>query len=121
MSDSEFFLNQNIGSISQVSQPATTAQGSQPGQELSYLCSASINIGYSTNNIAEYVGVIMALTLSALNEVKHVQVRTDSDLMAKQIKGLITVRNVRLVYIVPMVHDLIKHFKSVQIDWIPRA
>ena len=30
------------------------------------------------------------------------------------------VRNVRLVYIVPIVHDLIKHFESVQINWIPR-
>lgn len=29
------------------------------------------------------------------------------------------VRNVRLVYMIPIVHDLIKHFHAVEMDYIP--
>ena len=63
--------------------------------------------------MAEYTGLVMALILTSLNKVQHIEIRTDSDLMVKQVKGINIVRNVRLVYIMPIVHDLIKHFKSV--------
>ncbi len=75
----------------------------------------------TTNNIAEYTGVIMALLIGVVNNLDHIEIRTDSELMVKQVKGINVVRNVRLVYMVPIVHDLIKHYKSVQIDWVPRA
>lgn len=67
----------------------------------------------STNNVAEYTGMLLALLICALNKKRHIVIRTDSDLMVKQVKGINAVRNVRLVHIVPMVHDLLKHFKSV--------
>lgn len=70
--------------------------------------------------MAEYTGLILALLLAALNKTEHIRIRCDSALMVKQVKGMNVVRNVRLVYVVPIVHDLIKHFKSVQLDWIPR-
>ena len=89
-------------------------------RELEFLCTTQISCGYTTNNIAEYTGVILALLFGALNRIDNVQVRSDSELLVKQIKGINVVRNVRLVYVVPIVHDLIKHFRSVQIDWIPR-
>jgi hypothetical protein len=40
--------------------------------------------------------------------------------MVRQVKGSFRVRNVRLVTVVPIVHDLIKHFKSVDINWVVR-
>ena len=70
--------------------------------------------------MAEYTGLVMALIFCSLNKVEHLEIRTDSELMVKQVKGINTVRNVRLVYVMPIVHDLIKHFKSVQLDWVPR-
>mmetsp|Transcript_41533 Transcript_41533/g.54680 ORF Transcript_41533/g.54680 Transcript_41533/m.54680 type:complete len:161 (-) Transcript_41533:140-622(-) len=82
-------------------------------QDLEFLCNSSISIGFSTNNMAEYVGLVLGLVLSSFNKVDHIEIRTDSELMAKQVKGINTVRNVRLVYVMPIVHDLIKHFKSV--------
>jgi len=63
--------------------------------------------------MAEYSGLILALIICSLNNIENICIRTDSELMVKQVKGINSVRNVRLVYVVPIVHDLLKHFKSV--------
>ena len=63
-----------------------------------------------TNNMAEYIGMILAEIVLALLRKDSISIRTDSQLMVKQVKGTFRVRNVRLVSIVPIVHDLIKHF-----------
>ena len=88
--------------------------------KLDYICSSSINMGYTTNNMAEYTGLLLALMICSINKVDHISIRTDSELIVKQVKGINAVRNARLVYVMPIVHDLIKHFKSVQLDWITR-
>ena len=41
-------------------------------------------------------------------------------LMVNQVKGTNKVMNVRLIHYLPIVHDLIKHFTSMNLDWIPR-
>lgn len=57
-------------------------------EELKFICTSQINIGFSTNNMAEYTGVILALLICALNRVEHIQIRADSELLIKQIKGI---------------------------------
>ena len=44
----------------------------------------------------------------------------DSELIVKQVKGINQVRNVRLVHMIPIVHDLVKHFSELELNWIPR-
>ena len=41
-------------------------------------------------------------------------------LMVNQVKGLNKVKNVRLIHYLPIVHDLTKHFTTMNLDWIPR-
>ena len=50
-------------------------------ENLKYMCYSSIHIGWSTNNMAEYTGLVMALLICALNKIEHVCIRTDSNLM----------------------------------------
>ena len=69
-----------------------------------------MHLGIMTNNMAEYIGMILAEIVLALLRKDSISIRTDSQLMVKQVKGTFRVRNVRLVSIVPIVHDLIKHF-----------
>jgi len=38
-------------------------------EKLEYICSSSISIGTSTNNMAEYTGLLLALTIGALNKI----------------------------------------------------
>ena len=89
-------------------------------ESLTFLCSAQIYIGPATSNYAEYVGLILAQLLFAINEKHDVAIRMDSMLITNQVKGVNQVRNTRLVHIIPIVHDLIKHFTSLKLDWIPR-
>ena len=69
-----------------------------------------MHLGIMTNNMAEYIGMILAEIVLALLRKDSISIRTDSQLMVKQVKGTFRVRNVRLVSIVTIVHDLIKHF-----------
>ncbi len=54
--------------------------------------------------------MIIAKIILALLRKDHIALRSDSQLTVKQIKGAFRVRNVRLISVVPIVHDLIKHF-----------
>ncbi len=56
----------------------------------------------------------------ALLKKDLISIRSDSQLMVKQVKGSFRVRNVRLIHVVPIVHDLIKHFKEVDVSWVKR-
>ena len=71
--------------------------------------------------MAEYTSLAMSLMICALNDIKHISVRTDSELLSHQVTGMKQVMNVRLVHMVPIVHDLIKHFQVVQMMCIPRS
>lgn len=79
-----------------------------------------MHLGLQTNNVAEYVGLIMGQIILALLRKDNIAIRCDSQLMVKQVKGTFRVRNVRLVHVVPIVHDLIKHFVSVDMNWVAR-
>jgi ribonuclease HI len=41
-------------------------------------------------------------------------------LLINQIKGINKVKNIRFVHMMPIIHDLIKHFKTIELDYIPR-
>lgn len=77
---------------------------------LTHLFDCQMHLGIQTNNIAEYSAIIIAHIVLALLKKDHIAIRTDSQLTVKQVKGTFRVKNVRLISVVPIVHDLIKHF-----------
>jgi probable phosphoglycerate mutase len=45
------------------------------------------SIGVATNNVAEYSGLLAALTWAIANGISDLHVRADSDLLVKQMRG----------------------------------
>jgi ribonuclease HI len=54
-------------------------------------------IGEATNNVAEYSGLIAGLRRAAEEGVTELEVRSDSELMVKQMRGEYRVKNAGLV------------------------
>lgn len=57
------------------------------------LYSQAKRLGTKTNNAAEYEGVILALELATQLKVKHLVLKVDSELIAKQIQGAYKVKH----------------------------
>ncbi len=53
-------------------------------------------IGTATNNIAEYTAVVRALKIAIYFKAKSLKIRTDSELVVKQLKGEYKVKNEEL-------------------------
>lgn len=51
------------------------------------------SLGISTNNVAEYHGLLAALRWAATHGVKTLHVRSDSELLVKQMTGVYRVRS----------------------------
>jgi probable phosphoglycerate mutase len=51
------------------------------------------SIGFATNNIAEYNGLLAALRWAVNEGVRSLHVRADSELMVKQMRGVYRVKN----------------------------
>ena len=77
-------------------------------------------IGETTNNQAEYKALIMGLREAAKLKAEHVDIRTDSKLLAEQIQGNYKVRNAKLRLLFQQVKQLLADFKSFTIAFIPR-
>ena len=60
------------------------------------LFSFSENIGVKTNNEAEYLALIQGLNLCIDNEIIHINIYSDSELIVKQINGEYKVKNERM-------------------------
>jgi ribonuclease HI len=50
-------------------------------------------LGIATNNVAEYNGLLAALEWAVDNNVSRVQIRADSELLVKQMRGEYKVKN----------------------------
>jgi len=47
-------------------------------------------------------------------------IKTDSQLLNNQVKGLAKVKNIRFTRLMPIIHDLALHFDTMFLDWIER-
>ena len=81
---------------------------------------ASSSIGRATNNQAEYTALIMALQEAKRLRASHVEIRTDSQLMAQQITGNYRVRNAHIRPLFEQAMQLLTTFQHCSIDHIPR-
>jgi ribonuclease HI len=77
-------------------------------------------IGETTNNYAEYTALVHALRLLSVFEVDRLRIYTDSELMAKQIKGEYRVKEKTLLSPNAQVMSMLHRYKDWDIAHIPR-
>ncbi|HIW63273.1 MAG TPA: reverse transcriptase-like protein [Candidatus Stackebrandtia excrementipullorum] len=78
-------------------------------------------LGVTTNNVAEYEGLIAGLTAARDLGATAVEVRMDSKLVVEQMSGNWKVRNPGLRPLAAKASGLVAEFESVEFIWIPRA
>jgi len=76
--------------------------------------------GITTNNEAEYIGLIKALSLSKELGFSKLEIFSDSELMCKQINGHYKVNSDKLLKFYSKAKDMIVDFNSVLLKHIPR-
>lgn len=85
------------------------------------LAELSRYIGRATNNEAEYQALVAGLELARERKHPGLVIQTDSELMAKQIKGEYRVKEERLREYYARAHRLLEGFKSWEIRAVPRT
>jgi len=78
-------------------------------------------LGKTTNNVAEYQGVILALELCRELGAAEVQLRLDSELVVRQIDGRYRVKHPDLARLYARVRELSRAFTGFEAAHIPRA
>jgi ribonuclease HI len=77
-------------------------------------------IGHATNNVAEYLAVVYALQEALYQKARYVVINTDSQLIARQIKGKYKVKDQTLLKFRDLILNLFRGFDKVEICEIPR-
>lgn len=78
-------------------------------------------LGMATNNQAEYEGVIYALDLAAQMGARRIEIRTDSELIARQLTGVYKVKNEGLKPYHARARKLMGVFEGVTVTHVRRA
>ena len=78
-------------------------------------------LGVTTNNVAEYTGLIAGLEAARELGAHTVAVRMDSKLVVEQMSGRWKINNVPLRALAARARELVGDFDVVTFDWIPRA
>jgi len=86
----------------------------------SRLAAFSGYLGKATNNVAEYQGLLAALDHALSKGYLSLRVRTDSELLALQIKGVYRVKNPGLKPLHEQAKRLIARFDSFSVEHVPR-
>ncbi len=84
------------------------------------LVERSIPLGEATNNVAEYRAIIAALNEAAARRARRVVVRSDSQLVIRQMTGQYRVKNEGLKPLHEWVKKLTSRFEGVKWEHIPR-
>jgi len=84
------------------------------------LAEDAVAVGHGTNNIAEYTGAIAALERARELGLRTVIVRSDSELMCKQVWGQYRVKNPGIVKLHVRLRRAMEGFDSVQFEHVPR-
>lgn len=79
------------------------------------------SLGIATNNVAEYNGLIAALSAARDVGAREVAVRMDSKLVVEQMSGRWKVKHPDMIPLQRQAAQLAREFDSVTYQWIPRA
>ncbi len=78
------------------------------------------SLGISTNNKAEYQGLILGLKMAISRNISKFKIEGDSKLIICQIKGEYKVKDENLAKLLEEVRSLMKDLEIVSIEHIPR-
>jgi len=84
------------------------------------LFSGSAFMGISTNNKAEYTGLLQALKYVLSKDYGNIIIFSDSELMVKQIKGEYKVKDTDLKILYDECKELIKRIENFKIEHVRR-
>ncbi len=84
------------------------------------IASISEPIGYATNNQAEYRAIIAALEKTISLGINRAEIRSDSELVVRQINGLYRVKNASLKPLYQKVKQLQDQLTGFSIVHVPR-
>ncbi|HEY6607841.1 MAG TPA: ribonuclease HI family protein [Candidatus Limnocylindria bacterium] len=77
-------------------------------------------LGHATNNVAEWTAVLLALEEASRLEATHVDLRMDSELVARQISGIYRVKHPDLKPIHAAAMALLRTFEGYTVGHVPR-
>jgi ribonuclease HI len=80
----------------------------------------SIPIAHATNNVAEYMGLVAGLRAARELGLKRIEVRTDSELLQRQLDGTYRVKNPRLRKLHSQAAGLMHRFECCGVRHVPR-
>ena len=78
------------------------------------------SLGMTTNNVAEYRGLLAALTWAASHRVGTLHVRSDSELLVKQMRGEYRVKNAALQPLWAEARRLVQQIGDVRFEHVRR-
>ena len=78
-------------------------------------------IGTATNNVAEWRALVAGLAAAAELGIDDLAVRMDSELVVRQLTGVYRVKHPDLIPLHERARGLLRRFKSVDVQHIPRA
>ncbi len=78
-------------------------------------------IGRATNNVAEYRALVRGLLEAEALGAEEVEVRTDSELLARQLEGRYRVRDPELAQLHRQARNLMANFRAAVVRAVPRS
>lgn len=78
-------------------------------------------LGVCTNNVAEYQALVKLLEMAIELQVNKLLVRSDSQLLVKQMQGHYKVKDEKIKALYHKVQTLLKSFKAIEFCHIPRT
>ncbi len=100
--------------------PAAAGVVIQNAQNSQYLHEAGYFLGRTTNNVAEYQGLLHGLKNAADLGAESVQIHSDSELMVRQINGEYRVKSAHLRPLHDEAQSLLNHFAHWTIQHVCR-
>lgn len=77
-------------------------------------------VGIATNNVAEYRGLLAALVWAAEHGHRRLHVRSDSQLLVRQMRGEYRVKNPGLQPLYRQAREMLERFDRVSFEHVPR-
>ncbi len=84
------------------------------------LCEIAEPLGQTTNNVAEYQAVIRGLAEAARLGIRKITLRSDSELVIRQLQGKYAVRHEALLPLYHQVRELLGSFHDVRLEHVAR-
>ncbi len=78
-------------------------------------------IGHATNNVAEYKALLLGLERALSRGVRHIEVRADSELLIKQLRGQYRMRSENLRPLYEQTLELLRKFETSRLVHVPRT